>query len=251
MRSVIVTGGSTGIGLEVARRFGAGGDRVLITGRTQETLEAARRELEGQGLEVAAFRGSVASAEDVGRVMDAAIDAFGGVDVLVNNAGIGPESPILETGEERWDEIYATNVRGAFLMSREAARFMVGQGRAGTLLFTSSLNSLRPAAGAVAYSSSKAALDSLVKGLALELAPHGIRVCGVNPGYIETPMLRKVYDTDDAYEAWVRDRTGRVPIGRLGQPQEIAAAFWFLASADASYITGTTLVVDGGRLANS
>jgi glucose 1-dehydrogenase len=250
VRSVVVTGGSTGIGLETARRFGQGGDRVVITGRTEATLEEGRRELERAGVEVAAVQGSVGRAEDVRRVIDTAVERFGGIDVLVNNAGVGPESRILDTSEGTWDDIYATNVRGPFLMSREVARTMIDQGRGGSILFTSSINALRPTSPAVAYSSAKASLEALIRGLAVELAPHGIRVCGVNPGYIETPMLRKVYPTAESFETWLSDRTTRVPLGRLGRPEEIAAAFWFLASSDASYITGTSLVVDGGRLAD-
>jgi glucose 1-dehydrogenase len=250
VRSVVVTGGSTGIGLETARRFGQGGDGVVITGRTAATLEEGRRELERAGIEVAVVHGSVGRPEDVRRVIDTAVERFGGVDVLVNNAGAGPESPIVDTADETWDDIYATNVRGPFLMSREVARTMIDQGRGGSILFTSSINALRPTPPAVAYSSAKASLDAFIKGLAVELAPHGIRVCGVNPGYIDTPMLQKVYATPESFDAWVADRTERVPLGRFGRPEEIAAAFWFLASSEASYITGTSLVVDGGRLAN-
>jgi NAD(P)-dependent dehydrogenase (short-subunit alcohol dehydrogenase family) len=250
-RNVLVTGGSTGIGLAVARRFGQAGDRVMITGRTSSTLEQARSELLDEGAVVLAEPASVSNLDDVRRVVHRTVQEFGSIDVLVNNAGVGPEAPVLETTETAWDEINDTNLKGAFLMTWEAGRTMVDARRGGVILFTSSINAIAPEPPAVVYSASKAAVDVIVKGLAVELAPHSIRVCGVNPGYIETPMLQKVYGDDETYETWVHDRQQAVPMRRLGYPSEVAEAFYFLASDEASYITGTNLVVDGGRIAAS
>jgi NAD(P)-dependent dehydrogenase (short-subunit alcohol dehydrogenase family) len=250
-KNVIVTGGSTGIGLAIARRFGQEGARVLITGRNASTLEQARADLATEGIDALAEPASVADAVDVQRVVERAVTEFGSVDVLINNAGVGPEAPVLETTEEMWDALNDTNLKGVFLMSREVGRVMVKGGTGGVILVTSSINAIVPESPAVVYSATKAAVDVFVKGLAVELAPFRIRVCGVNPGYIQTPLLRKVYSDDDTYESWVKDRTAAVPMKRFGEPGEVAAAFYFLASDEASYITGTSLVVDGGRVAAS
>jgi glucose 1-dehydrogenase len=251
-RVVIVTGGSTGIGLETARRFGKAGDRIVIMARSKDALDRAIGELAESDVEAIAVAGSVSEVADVRRTVERAVEAFGSVDVVVNNAGTGIEAPILEMEEGAWDTVQSTNLKGAFLMTREAAPQMMSEGGGGVLLFTSSINAVMPVPPAVAYSTTKAALDILVRGLAVELGPHGIRACGVSPGYIETPSLSKVHgDPSDpaVLERWVAQRAARVPLGRLGGPEEIAAAFFFLASADAAYITGTTLTVDGGRVA--
>jgi 3-oxoacyl-[acyl-carrier protein] reductase len=250
-RSVVVTGGSTGIGLAVARRFAQDGDRVLVTGRTESTLQEAQSQLADEGLEIFTEAASVANTGDVRRVVDRVVAEFGGIDVLINNAGVSSESPILETSEEMWDELNSINLKGVFLMSREVGRSMVERDKGGVILVTSSINSLVPVSPGIAYGVTKAGVDALVKGLAVELASSRIRVCSVNPGYIETPLLHKTYSPEHVYESWVRGRTALVPMKRLGDPSEIANVLHFLASEDASYITGTQIIVDGGRLANA
>jgi NAD(P)-dependent dehydrogenase (short-subunit alcohol dehydrogenase family) len=174
---------------------------------------------------------------------------LGGVDILVNGAGIGPEEPMLEVTDAVLDSLFDVNLKGAFITSSEAAKAMIRTHRKGVIIMVTSINARLPMPRAVGYSASKAGVEALTRGLAVELAPFQIRVCGVAPGYTDTPMLRKVYKDEFEYEAWRRDRVAKVPLGRFAQADEIAATVAFLASSEASYVTGTTLVVDGGRLA--
>ena len=248
-RGVIVTGGSTGIGFEVARRFAAAGDQVMITARSAEDLETARSLLADDGLEVATAAGSVSDLEDVRRVLGTAVDRLGSVDVLVNNAGICHEASVIDTDDETWAALMATNVAGVFLMSREAARIMIEQGAGGVIINTSSVNSTMVEPLYVPYSATKAAVDAFTKGMALELAPFGIRVVGVRPGYIETPMIGKVLQDPAGADKWREEVSSVVPLGRMADPEELAGTYLFLASDDASYMTGANVVVDGGRIA--
>ena len=249
-RGVIVTGGSTGIGLEVARRFAQAGDRVMITARSEDALAAARSALASEGLDVVTTSGSVADLEDVRRVLDEALERMGSVDVVINNAGICHEAPVVETDDQTWTALLSTNLSGVFLMSREAAKVMIEQGTGGVIINTSSVNSTMVEPLYVPYSATKAAVDAFTKGMALELAPFGIRVVGVRPGYIETPMIGKVLQDPDGADEWREAVSGVVPLGRMAYPEELAGTYLFLASEDASYITGTNVVVDGGRVAS-
>lgn len=249
-RGVIVTGGSTGIGLEVARRFARSGDRVMITARSTDALDAARSALAADALEVVTASGSVADLEDVRRVLDEAMERLGSVDVVVNNAGICYEASVIDTDDETWATLLATNLSGVFLMSREAAKLMIEQGNGGVIINTSSVNSTMVEPLYVPYSATKAAVDAFTKGMALELAPFGIRVVGVRPGYIETPMIGKVLQDPAGADEWREAVSGVVPLGRMAYPEELAGTYLFLASDDASYITGTNVVVDGGRIAS-
>ena len=249
-RGVIVTGGSTGIGFEVARRFAASGDRVVITARSADALDEARSLLASEGLDVVTAAGSVSDLRDARRTLATAMERLGSVDVLVNNAGICHEASVIDTDDETWAALMATNVAGVFLMSREAARIMIEQGTGGVIINTSSVNSTMVEPLYVPYSATKAAVDALTKGMALELAPFGIRVVGVRPGYIETPMISKVLQDPAGADEWREAVAGVVPLGRMAYPEELAGTYFFLASEDASYITGTNVVVDGGRVAS-
>ena len=249
-RGVIVTGGSTGIGFEVARRFAANGDRVMITARSAEALDEARALLTEEGYEAVAAPASVSDPGDVRRVLAVAKERLGSVDVLVNNAGICREASVIDTDDETWAALMATNLTGVFLMSREAAKVMIGQGTGGVIINTSSLNSTMVEPLYVPYSATKAAVDAFTKGLAVELAPYGIRVAGVRPGYIETPMIGKVLKDASAADGWRQAVSEAVPLGRMAAAAEVAGAYLFLASDDASYITGANVVVDGGRAAS-
>ena len=249
-RGVIVTGGSTGIGFEVARRFAAAGDCVMITARSADALDAARSLLAGEGLDVMTAAGSVSDLEDVRRTLATAAERLGSVDVVVNNAGICHEASVIDTEDKTWAALVATNVDGVFLMSREAAKIMIEQGTGGVIINTSSVNSTMVEPLYVPYSATKAAVDAFTKGLALELAPFGIRVVGVRPGYIETPMVGKVLQDPSGADEWREAVSGAVPLGRMAYPDELAGTYLFLASDDASYITGTNIVVDGGRVAS-
>ena len=249
-RGVIVTGGSTGIGFEAARRFAAAGDRVMITARSADALDSARSALASDGLDVVTAAGSVSELGDVHRTLATALKRLGSVDVVINNAGICYEASVIDTDDEVWAALLATNVSGVFLMSREAAKVMIGQGTGGVIINTSSVNSTMVEPLYVPYSATKAAVDAFTKGMAVELAPFGIRVVGVRPGYIETPMISKVLQDAVGADEWREAVAGVVPLGRMAYPEELAGTYFFLASDDASYITGTNVVVDGGRLAS-
>ena len=248
-RGVIVTGGSTGIGFAVARRFAQAGDRVMITARSADALDTARSALASDGLDVVTSVGSVSDLDDVRRALSTAVDRLGSIDILVNNAGICYEASVANTGDEIWAAMWMTNVSGVFLMSREAARVMIEQGAGGVIINTSSVNSTMVEPLYVPYSATKAAVDAFTKGMAPELAPFGIRVVGVRPGYIDTPMIGKVLQDPTSADKWREEVSGMVPLGRISDPEELAGTYLFLASDDASYITGASVVVDGGRIA--
>jgi 3-oxoacyl-[acyl-carrier protein] reductase len=247
---VVVTGGGSGLGFAIARAFARLGDVVVINGRTLATLERAQKQLRTEGLEVLVQPGSVANIVDVRLLVARTIEEVGPIDVLVNNAGIVRETPLLETSDEQWDATLDTNLKGVFLLTREAAKAMVASGKGGVVLITSSIAAIRPESSGV-YGVSKAAVDALVRGFALELAPHAIRVCAVQPGYMNTPMAWNLFPSKEAFEAWEAEHVGSIPLGRHAEPEDIASSFVFLASEQASYITGSHLLVDGGFLTAS
>ena len=245
-KSILVTGGSSGIGKATAERFAREGGRVLIFADRAEEL---RQTAEGfaraaQGLEVIACHGDVSIAADVDRAVQQALQAFGTIDVLVSNAGFAYYEPFLETSEAHWDRLMAVNLKGMFLFSQRVAREMIPRG-GGVILFTASVNGLNAETGLASYNASKAGILLLMKTLALELAPRRIRVNAVCPGFIDTPITHDFIVNDPHWPAYLRS----IPWGRAGRPEEVAAAFAFLASDDAEYITGESLVIDGGQMA--
>ena len=248
-RAVIVTGGSTGIGYAAARRFGRDGDRVLITARTESVLFESAAELQTEGIEVVAHVADVASSRDVVATVARAVDELGAIDVLINNAGLGLEEPLIEMDDDAWGVHTDVNLGGTFRMSREVARVMIAAGRGGVILNTSSINATFVEPDLVAYSASKAGIDALTVGMAVEFAPHGIRVLSVQPGYINTPIIDKAFPEPEERKAYIDRTVATVPLRRLGEADEVANLFFFLASNDASYMTGTSIVIDGGRLA--
>ena len=242
-RSVIVTGAGRGIGRAIAERFASEGADVLCVGRTLAPLEETAALCESAW----AVTGDVSRAEDVERVIAAAIERWERIDVLVNNAGIDDETPFLDMRDERWNEVIATNLTGVFLMSQRAARAMRDAG-GGVILHNISIDALGGDGPFASYNASKAALLGLNRTMALELAQYGIRVNGVSPGFTHTDMTEKA--VGPKLMAYLNGSFERVPMRRLVKPAEIAAAFAFLASDDASAITGQNLVVDCGLTAN-
>jgi glucose 1-dehydrogenase len=243
----IVTGGARGIGLAIATRFVAEGAKVMIA-----DIDAAAGEAAARGLEPAKFRfiaADVGDARDAGNVVAETGRVFGSLDILVNNAGIVHAADFLDIAEADFDRVLRVNLKGAFLAGQAAARHMVAQVKAGkapgAIINMSSINAVVAISNQVPYCVSKGGLDQLTKVMALSLAPYGIRVNAIGPGSIMTDILKAVATDREAKQRILM----RTPLGRIGDPGEIAAIAAFLGSDDASYITGETIYADGGRLA--
>lgn len=250
----IITGGGRGIGQACATRLAAEGAKVVIAERDEDAGQQAVKELTEAGRVAKFVACDVSERLDVMNLMAAVTEAHGRVDILVNNAGVVDEAPFLELTTAEFDRVMGVNLRGAFMVGQSVARLMVAQGESaadsgrdeapGTIINMASVNAQYGLADKITYAMTKAGIQSLTKGMALALAPHGIRVNAVAPGSIMTPMLSA--STRD--EETRRRKLSRTPLGRFGKPGEIASVVAFLASDDASYITGETIYVDGGRL---
>lgn len=236
---VIVTGGTTGIGLAAARLFAAEGAKVTVTGTNPKTLEAARSELRGIAEVVASDAGSSADIQKLA----ASFAAKGGVDVLFLNAGLAKFGPIATLDEAIFDESFRVNVKGAWLALKH---FGPRMRRGGSVVVTSSVNNELGMPGSSVYAMTKAALRSLVRTAASELAEAGVRVNAVSPGPIETPLYGKLGLTTEAVQGFAKDLVTRIPLKRFGRPEEVAKAALFLASDDSSFMTGEEIVLDGG-----
>nr|WP_210260114.1 SDR family NAD(P)-dependent oxidoreductase [Hongsoonwoonella zoysiae] len=243
----IVTGAGSGIGLAIARRFVADGARVVIADVDEAKGQAAETELRETG-EATYIHCDVSEKLDVRNLVAGTLDAYGDIDILVNNAGIVVGADFLDLDEADFDRVLSINLKGAFLCSQAVARNMVERvkqgGPAGAIINMSSVNAVLAIPTQVPYSVSKGGMNQLTKVAALSLAPYGIRVNAIGPGSIMTDMLASV-NADPAAKARILSRT---PMGRIGEPQEIAGIAAFLASDDASYITGQTIYADGGRM---
>lgn len=242
-KRVLISGGSHGIGLATARRFLEEQARVVIGGLTGEEVDAAVAELEPLG-EVAGMAGDVSEEAQAQRLVDRAVDVLGGLDVLANNAGVAWRDPFLAITPQSWDRMIAVNLRGIFLVAQAAARYLVKQGGGGVITNMASTNSFGGEVDLAHYNASKGGVLLLSKTMALELAPHRIRVNALCPGSIATGIIKET--PPEFHAAYARDK---IPMGRRGLPEEVAAAYAFLSSEDASFITGAELVVDGGQLA--
>ncbi|HEY9898027.1 MAG TPA: glucose 1-dehydrogenase [Pantanalinema sp.] len=240
----VVTGAGSGLGKAIALGFAASGAKVVLTelpGRmalAEETIS----EIEGFEGEALAVALDITSTESIEAVFEAAVGRFGGIDVLVNNAGINIPKPALEVTEEDWDKVLDINLKGTFFACQAAGRRMVAQGRGGRIVNITSQNGVVGYYKRAAYCSSKAGVVNLTRVLAIEWAEHGINVNSVGPTFVETPLTAVTF----ADPGFREDILRRLPVGRLGTPEEIVGAVVYLASPASSLVTGQTLLVDGG-----
>ncbi|HMV49456.1 MAG TPA: SDR family NAD(P)-dependent oxidoreductase [Blastocatellia bacterium] len=243
---VVITGGGGEIGRATAERFAREGATAVIVDLNREPAESAAAEINAAGGAAWAFEMDVARRDQVEAMADAVIARHGRIDVLCNIAGIAPPAPFLETSDANWDATLDVNLKGVFLCSQIVARQMVALGVKGNIVNMASTNGLVGEVGLVAYNASKFGVVGLTMTIAIELAPHGIRVNAVAPGMIRTRLSQAVLEADpELARTYFQDK---IPMARFGEPQEVAAAVAFLASEDAGFITGHSLVIDGGQL---
>lgn len=242
----LITGGGSGIGRGTAQRFvEEGAAHIFVVDRREDSANTVADELRALGAKATPVICDVSNTDDCQAAIDRAVSEAGRLDILVSNAAAWTDEPFLEMKEESWDRVIGVNLKGSFIMGQRAGRAMAENG-GGAILYTASISSLGGCRNFSHYNASKAGIASLVQTMCIELAPHGIRVNCVSPGPCDTPQ-----SVDVAGEEMMnsfRKEFKWAPLGRLGTPADMAAAFAFLASDDASYITGHNLVVDGGLL---
>lgn len=245
-RVAIITGASRGIGRSIALAFAESGARIVLTSRNKYgELDEVANEVRGITESVLSVPAHLGKSEDIERLVAGAKREFGRIDILVNNAASNPAiAPLIETEERTWDHVMNVNLKGCFLLSQRVARVMVDQ-REGCIINIASVDGIRLEPSFVPYSISKAGVIMLSQGLAKELGQYGIRVIAVAPGLIRTKYSEAIWGDEQIR----REREKKTCLGRIGTPDEIANTVLFLASDKASYITGTTIVVDGGKMA--
>ena len=238
----IVTGGSRGIGAAISKRLSRDGAKLLINfGANDAAAESVKKDIEANGGEVYLMKGDVSNPHIIKELFDAATARFGGFHILINNAGISGHQPLGEIGVEFCDRLFAINLRAVLLTINEAARRMTEGGR---IINISSIAARSALPGGAAYAATKAGVEAITRVAAAELGPRGITVNAVAPGATETDMLRRFFEEDKGEKTKMLQST---PLGRLGQPEDIADVVAFLASEDSRWITGQVIAASGGR----
>ncbi len=243
----IVTGGSRGLGLEMAEGLGEAGAKVVITARREPDLKTAEAHLSAMGIEVLAYQGSVSDPDSASALVAVTLERFGRIDILVNNAGVSWGAPTLEMPLDRWQYVLDTNLTGAWLLSQAVCKVMVEQGEGGRVINITSVAGMQGSPpthlSAIGYHASKAGLIGLTRTLATHMAPHDILVNAIAPGFFPSKMTKGVLEVAGDMIA------AGMPMGRIGNPGELKGVAVFLASPASSYITGQILPVDGGATA--
>jgi len=239
-KTVLVTGGASGLGFAIAGAFADQGSRVLIVGRNEERLKAAKQRL-GENALFIAF--DLTNIDRLAELASAAVDVMGEIDVLVNNAGVHLKKDALAVSNQEYQQVVLTNQTAVFALTREVGKSMVAR-RTGNIIMLSSMASQYGIPKVMGYTAAKAAVEGMTRALAVEWSPFGVRVNCLAPGFIKTAMSGKALDDDPARKERVLART---PMGRLGEPLDVANAALFLASIQSKYVTGVVLPVDGGN----
>jgi len=249
-KTAVVTGGAMGIGYGIVRRLCEAGANIVIADINKKVGEEKARELSGKKNKVIFIKTDVSSEKDVENLISKTVKEFGGLNIFVNNAGIFPNKLILDMDLALWEKIQAINLRGVFLCCREAGRVMVKVG-SGNIINIASIDALHPSTpGLASYDASKHGVWGFTKNFALEVAKRGVRVNAIAPGGISTEGVKKMNEggAGKNQEEMIKQFTQKIPLGRFGEPDEIALAVLFLASPASSYMTGAMIVVDGGFL---
>lgn len=242
-RVVIVTGGGTGIGRAAALSYARQGAKVVLAGRRYAEIESVAQEIVTGGGDALAVPADVAEEDDIRRLINTAIDRFGRLDAAFNNAGIlGNFAPIGEQTSEDFDAVMATNLRGVWLLIKYEIEAFLAQGAGGSIVNTSSWLAKGALAGSSSYSASKGALDALIRAVALEYGPKGIRINNINPGIIDTPMARSGWTDESAFIPFIE----HTPVKRAGQPDDASDVAVWLSTDEARFVTGQSILVDGG-----
>jgi NAD(P)-dependent dehydrogenase (short-subunit alcohol dehydrogenase family) len=241
----IVTGAAGGIGRWLAAGLGAAGASVLVTDVDGAGLEQLEATLRAAGIEVSALEADLADEEAPDEIVRIAVQRFGALHVVVNNAAVNRRMPILEMDGETWDRIVRINLRAPYFLSQRAAQEMIAQGAGGAIVSVSSLNVAYALERVAVYGATKAGISQLTRHMALEWAEHGIRVNAIAPGFMDTPLAEPLW-TDPETSRWIHNR---VPLERPGLPSELIGTCLLLASQAGSFLTGQTLIVDGGAQA--
>jgi len=243
-KTAIVTGGAMGIGLGIASRLAEAGASVLIA-----DLDEKEGEKSADGKRVKFLKTDVSQEDDVKKMIETAVKEFGGLDIIVNNAGIYPKKPVSQMTKEDFDKVMSVNLRSVFLCTREASNQMISQGKGGKIINITSIDALHPSMiGLAHYDASKHGVWGFTKNSALELAEHKIWVNAIAPGGIATPGVAKMSPAGANMEKFLETFLAKIPMRRMGEPDDIGKVALFLASDLASYITGSQIVVDGGVL---